>query len=78
MSLRWLRERYLVAALFGLIGGPMSYYAGAKLGGLTFINMQAALLALAVGWALITPLLVWLSERLDGMQRPESQVVQHA
>ncbi len=78
VSLRWLRERYLIAALFGLIGGPMSYYAGAKLGGLTFINMQAALSALAVGWALITPLLVWLSERLDGMQRPESQVVQHA
>lgn len=77
VSLRWLRRSYLSAALLGLIGGPLSYYGGAKLGGLMFINMPAALTALAIGWAVITPILIWLSKRLDGMQ-PSDQVVQHA
>ncbi len=78
VSLRWLRERPVAAVLLGLIGGPLSYYGGAKLGGLTFINMPAALTALAIGWALVTPLLVRLSERLDGMQQAEDEAVQHA
>jgi hypothetical protein len=77
VSLRWLRGNYIAAALLGLIGGPMSYYGGAKLGALIFINMPAALAALAVGWAVVTPFLVWLSKRFDGMQ-PDDQVVQHA
>ena len=77
VSLRWLRGNYKAAALLGLIGGPMSYYGGAKLGGLIFINMSAALTALALGWAVVTPFLVWLSKRFDGMQ-PDDQVVQHA
>lgn len=77
VSLRWLRGKFFAAALLGLIGGPMSYYGGAKLGGLMFINMPAALTALAIGWAVVTPFLIWLSKRLDGMQ-PDDQVVQHA
>ena len=76
VSLRWLRKNYYAAALLGLIGGPMSYYGGAKLGGLMFINTTAALTALAIGWAIVTPFLVWLSERFDGIQ-PEEQVAQH-
>ena len=77
VSLRWLRGNLFAAALLGLIGGPMSYYGGAKLGGLVFINMPAALTALAIGWAVVTPFLVWLSKRLDGMQ-PDDPVVQNA
>jgi hypothetical protein len=77
VSLRWLRRSYFAAALLGLVGGPLSYYGGAKLGGLTFVNMPAALTALAIGWAVVIPLLVWLSERLDGL-KPEDQVVRHA
>jgi hypothetical protein len=77
VSLRWLRQSYVAAAILGLIGGPLSYYGGAKLGGLTFVNASAALTALAIGWALVTPFLVWISIRLDGMQ-PDDPVVQHA
>ena len=32
VSMAWLRGRYLLAALFGAIGGPLAYYSGAKLG----------------------------------------------
>ena len=48
--------------------GPMTtYLAGEKLGGIVLVDQAAALAALAVGWAVMMPVLVWLSENLDGM-----------
>ena len=66
VSLRWLRSRVLLAAVFGLIGGPASYVAGAKLGGITLLEPGAALAMLAVGWAVMLPILFELASRLDG------------
>ena len=66
VSLRWLRGRWLIAALAGGIGGPLAYYGGFKLGALEFGNQNAALSALAIGWAVITPILMALSARFDG------------
>ena len=48
-------------------GGPASYLAGQKLGGIVLNNEFAALLALAIGWAVIMPILIRLAENLDGM-----------
>ena len=67
VSLRWLRGRDALAAVFGLVGGPVTYLAGQKLGGITLVNETAALAALAIGWALIMPVLLRLSEVFDGM-----------
>jgi hypothetical protein len=67
VSMRWLRGRPKLAALFGFYGGPAAYLAGQALGGIVLVNQFAALSALAVGWALMMPLLMWLSESLDGM-----------
>ena len=67
MTWRWLRGRPVLASVFGLVGGPTTYLAGEKLGGIVLVNQTAALVALAVGWALIMPVLMWLSENLDGM-----------
>ena len=66
VSLRWLKGRWLSAALFGAIGGPLAYYAGQRLGAVEFVEMHSALLALLLGWALFTPLLMALSRRYDG------------
>lgn len=66
VSLSWLKRRYWLATLFGAVGGPLAYLAGAKLGGITLVSSEAALIALAVGWAAITPLLTYLASRLDG------------
>ena len=66
VSLRWLRDRLWLAALLGAAGGPSAYYAGAQLGGATLIDTPAALLAQAIGWTLILPLLLILARRLDG------------
>ena len=52
---------------FGLIGGPLAYLAGHKIGGIQFIDQTMALTVLAVGWTIIMPALVRLSVMLDGI-----------
>ncbi|MBL8483961.1 MAG: DUF2878 family protein, partial [Rhodocyclaceae bacterium] len=66
VSMRWIRNRPLVAALCGLLGGPASFLAGVRLGAAQFVDMQAALFALAAGWCFMLPLLGWLATRYDG------------
>ncbi len=66
VSLRWMRGRWGTALVFGAAGGPAAYYGGLRLGALEFGNMPAGLLALAIGWAMLTPLLLSLSARFDG------------
>jgi hypothetical protein len=66
VSMRWLRGRYLLAAVFGAVGGPLSYLAGAKLGAVELVNASAALVALGVIWAFTMPALMRLAERFDG------------
>jgi len=79
VSLAWLKRSALLAALFGAIGGPLAYYGGAKLGALSFLAPTPALVALALGWGLLTPLLIKLALRFDGFvstldARPQVEV----
>jgi len=55
-SLSWLGNRKLLQMIFGLIGGPLAYIAGEKLGAILMIN-NMTLYVLALSWAVITPLL---------------------
>jgi hypothetical protein len=66
VSMRWLRNREWLAALFGLLGGPTTYIAGQKLGGIILVDQVAALVALGIGWAVMMPVLLRLSESFDG------------
>ena len=68
VSLRWLHGRYWASMLLGAIGGPLAYYAGQQLGAVRFSSDYWVLLVLGLGWACITPLLVYLSRRYDGYQ----------
>lgn len=63
--LRWLHTRPLWAVLLGALGGPLSYAAGARMGAIGLIEPVPALVALALGWAAITPLLLALARRWD-------------
>jgi len=65
VSLRWLRQRWLLAILLGLIGGPVAYFGGARLGAVSFANLPAALLLQGAGWAALTPLLIALGAKLE-------------
>lgn len=67
VSMKWLRNRELLAVLFGAVGGPLAYLAGEKLGAITFVQPPYALVALALIWAFAMPLLVRLAVRMDGM-----------
>jgi hypothetical protein len=66
LSLSWLKQRLVIASLFGLVGGPMAYYAGYRMGAVMIPDMFTALAALAFGWALILPVLVLFSEHFNG------------
>lgn len=61
-SLRWLRQQPLSALLLGLLFGPLSYYAGERLGAidLTYPHV-VSLPVLALLWGAVMVGLVYLS-----------------
>jgi Protein of unknown function (DUF2878) len=63
VSMAWLQGRYLLAALFGAIGGPLAYYSGARLGATEALPTITGMLLLAIGWGIMSPLLVWLAKK---------------
>jgi len=67
ISLSWLKHYKLLAVLFGLIGGPLAYIAAEKLNAIQLMNSYA-LLALALGWALLTPLSFVIAKRWNGFR----------
>lgn len=65
-SLSWLGRRYGLGALFGLVGGPMAYYAGAALGALRLGEpLWVGLAWVGLEWALAMPLLLWIRTLLE-------------
>ena len=66
VSLAWLKTRLKLAALLGAVGGPLSYYGGARLGGMSFSEpLYMSLGVLALLWAVAFPLLLRLAGRED-------------
>ena len=67
VSLRALRARPWLAALLGGLGGPLAYWGGAGPGAMSLVEPLPALLVLAAGWAVLTPLFfrmaAWLEAR---------------
>ena len=76
VSLRWFKQRLLLAALFGAVGGPLAFLAGERLGGVVFTSYPAALTALALGWALLMPLMLLVARRFNGFAEPQAQTVE--
>lgn len=66
VSMAWLKGRPWLAALFGLVGGPLSYLAGQRLGAIAFSEPLYALTALGLGWAVMLPALMRAAVLLDG------------
>jgi hypothetical protein len=73
VSLRWLKNRWVLAAALGAFCGPGAYYAGYKLGGVQIPDMLPAMVMLGLGWALFMPLLMSLSMRFDGINPRPTQ-----
>ena len=66
VSLRSLRQRPVLLALLGGIGGPLAYWGGQSLGAATWLEPMPLLVYLALGWSVLTPLLARLAIHLDG------------
>jgi len=67
-SLRWMQQRYLIAALMGFVFAPLAYWAGQRLGALTFPPDQSpviSLLIIGICWVIVTPLLIVCSQILS-------------
>ena len=66
VSLRWLKQRPELAAALGVVAGPAAYFSGYRLGGVEIPDLLPAMSVLALGWAILMPVLMALSNRLDG------------
>ncbi|TPG09879.1 DUF2878 domain-containing protein [Rhodanobacter glycinis] len=70
-SLRHLQNHLWLAALLGLVGGPLAYLGAAR--GWQVVSFAEpawrGLLVLAAGWALATPALAWLARRVSTSSR---------
>jgi len=71
-SLRWVMRRPWVATLLGVIGGPLAYLAGAKLGALHLASLQTALPLIGVGWGIAMAALSLIALRLQPTPLPKS------
>jgi hypothetical protein len=70
VSMRWMRGRAWLAAPAGAVFGPLAFYAGSRMGGVGFPDFVGAMIALALGWAVLMPLLMLLARRFDGTRPP--------
>ena len=68
--LRWLSRRYALAAVLGLIGGPVAFLGGERLGAVTFGEPRVLSLGiLALSWSIALATLVAIADRLGGVGR---------
>jgi len=63
--LSWLQGRYLLAAVLGALGGPLSYFGGIKLGAADAgAPVLTVLLVIAALYAIVTPIFLMIARRL--------------
>lgn len=69
---RWMIARPIVAAVFGLVGGPLAYWSGGKLGAVQFggdlpVSLYPALAIVGAVWGVTMVLGAQLLAQLDGL-----------
>ncbi len=74
VSLSWLKGHPVMAGFLGVIGGPLAYWAGQRLGAVEFgESLPVTLAILAVVWAIVTPTLFELANLLH-QRSPDMQM----
>ena len=66
VSMAWLQGRWILLVLFGAVGGPMSYWGGARMGAMTIVDPVSITVALAIGWAVMMVLLMLAARHFNG------------
>ena len=73
VALKRLQGHVGLAAIVGAFAGPSAYYSGARLGAVTLADpLLVSLVALAVAWAIATPLLLWIGQWVRGQFPPDA------
>lgn len=68
-GLGWLKGHPWRAALFGMLGGPLAFLAGRRLGVVVLHpDLWPSLVVLACTWGVALPSAVWLAERQTGRE----------
>ncbi|MDI2591949.1 DUF2878 domain-containing protein [Pseudomonas sp. 681] len=63
--LQWSASPWWRASLLGAVGGPLSYYAGGRLAGVSFpFGQLPTLIGIGLLWTLLFPLLQMMAHRL--------------
>ena len=64
--LAWSARPWWRASLLGAVGGPLSYYAGSQLAGVSFgYGTMPTVIGLGLLWALLFPVLHWVARQLE-------------
>ena len=64
--LAWSARPWWRASLLGAVGGPLSYYAGSQLAGVSFgYGTTPMVIGLGLLWALLFPVLHWVARQLE-------------
>jgi hypothetical protein len=66
-----MQGRYLIAVLFGASGGPLAYFGAQNIGAVT-LPSSASYIALSVGWAVITPMLLYIAKYINGFKTEDT------
>lgn len=74
-SLAWMKNRPLLSALFGAVGGPLAYLAGVRFDAAMFnLPTSLSLSILAVIWAVLWPAVMYAAQKI----KPENKNTQTA
>lgn len=76
-SLAWLSDRRLLSVAAGMVGGPLAFVAGERLGAVQFLRTPEIYCLLVFGWGCLLPLSLtlgrWLQDRLTAAVSPAVQ-----
>ncbi len=65
ISLAWTWTKLWAAAILGVIGGPLAYLAGVKLGAVVLPEKTLpSLIAVAIEFGVLTPAWIWVASRV--------------
>ncbi|NVZ72604.1 DUF2878 domain-containing protein [Pseudomonas costantinii] len=63
--LAWSAQPWWRSSLIGAVGGPLSYYAGSQLAGVSFgYSTVSTVIGLALLWSMLFPVLHWVARQL--------------
>jgi hypothetical protein len=66
VCMRWLHGRWGAAAAFGLIGGPSSYWLGARFDAIVLAKENAyGVAAVGIEWMIAMPLLIVIAQGIN-------------